>query len=201
MASPAQAVREKGSHWLRCRPLTVEPLLLLADRVRRLPNALVQLQARYHRCGEAASEKCLSAATFVRSRARDTWHSIAIAAVSTHSQRKSVNSPRRGSNCIDASHLAESSNPKSVGCWFHAIKAEPTLRICVTRDRRGAWRRINNCNVNHSSFDRVTCLVLQDCAGDYSEICAAMHFRNFDDSSEWPHWRGIAYGRRMHGVQ
>ncbi len=24
------------------------------------PNALVQLQAHYHRCGEAASEKCLS---------------------------------------------------------------------------------------------------------------------------------------------
>ena len=29
-------------------------------------NALVQLQARYNYCGEAASEKCLSAATFVR---------------------------------------------------------------------------------------------------------------------------------------
>ena len=29
-------------------------------------NALVQLQAHYHHCGEAASEKCLSAATFVR---------------------------------------------------------------------------------------------------------------------------------------
>ena len=31
-------------------------------------NALVQLQARYNHCGEAASEKCLSAATFVRRR-------------------------------------------------------------------------------------------------------------------------------------
>jgi hypothetical protein len=31
-----------------------------------LSNALVQLQARYNHCGEAASEKCLSAATFVR---------------------------------------------------------------------------------------------------------------------------------------
>jgi len=30
-----------------------------------LPNALVQLQARYNHRGEAASEKCLSAATFV----------------------------------------------------------------------------------------------------------------------------------------
>jgi hypothetical protein len=29
------------------------------------PNALVQLQAQYNHCGEAASEKCLSAATFV----------------------------------------------------------------------------------------------------------------------------------------
>ena len=34
-----------------------------------LSNALVQLQAQYHHCGEAASEKCLSAATFVRRRA------------------------------------------------------------------------------------------------------------------------------------
>jgi hypothetical protein len=34
-------------------------------------NALVQLQARYHHRGEAASEKCLSAATFVRLRARE----------------------------------------------------------------------------------------------------------------------------------
>jgi hypothetical protein len=31
-----------------------------------MPNALVQLQARYNHCGVAASEKCLSAATFVR---------------------------------------------------------------------------------------------------------------------------------------
>ena len=31
-----------------------------------LLNALVQLQARYYHCGEAASEKCLPAATFVR---------------------------------------------------------------------------------------------------------------------------------------
>jgi len=36
-----------------------------------LPNALVQLQAHYHHCGEAASEKCLSAATFVRQHERE----------------------------------------------------------------------------------------------------------------------------------
>jgi hypothetical protein len=35
------------------------------DTLGKLPNALVQLQAHYHHCGEAASEKCLSAATFV----------------------------------------------------------------------------------------------------------------------------------------
>src|SRR6266699_1550586 len=35
---------------------------------KRLPNAVVQLQARCHHCGEAASEECLSAATFVRPR-------------------------------------------------------------------------------------------------------------------------------------
>jgi hypothetical protein len=33
-----------------------------------LSNALLQLQAQYHHCGVAASEKCLSAATFVRRR-------------------------------------------------------------------------------------------------------------------------------------
>jgi hypothetical protein len=33
-----------------------------------LTNALVQLQARYHHCGKAAPEKCLSAATFVTQR-------------------------------------------------------------------------------------------------------------------------------------
>src|SRR5690349_11707011 len=33
----------------------------------RLPNAQVQLQAHYNHCGIAASENCLSAATFVRS--------------------------------------------------------------------------------------------------------------------------------------
>ncbi len=34
-------------------------------------NALVQLQAHYHHCGVAASEKCLSAAAFVRWQSRD----------------------------------------------------------------------------------------------------------------------------------
>ncbi len=40
----------------------------IADGCVVTPNALVQLQARYHHCGEAASEKCLSAATLVRPR-------------------------------------------------------------------------------------------------------------------------------------
>jgi len=40
-------------------------------RLRR-PNALVQLQAHYNHCGEAASEKCLSAATFVRQLRHDS---------------------------------------------------------------------------------------------------------------------------------
>jgi hypothetical protein len=33
------------------------------------PNALVQLQAQYHHCGEAAFGKCLAAATFVSAQA------------------------------------------------------------------------------------------------------------------------------------
>src|SRR6267378_3102255 len=41
------------------------PGLSTRPRYRR-SNALVQLQARDNHCGEAASEKCLSAATFVR---------------------------------------------------------------------------------------------------------------------------------------
>ena len=36
------------------------------DALWKLPNALVQLQAQYHHWREAASERCLSAATFVR---------------------------------------------------------------------------------------------------------------------------------------
>jgi hypothetical protein len=38
--------------------------------LRRRSNALIQLQARYHHSGIAASKKCLSAATFVRLRRR-----------------------------------------------------------------------------------------------------------------------------------
>ena len=48
-------------------PATLEGIIeLFVRESRSLPNALVQLQAQYHHCGEAASEKCLSAATFVR---------------------------------------------------------------------------------------------------------------------------------------
>jgi hypothetical protein len=49
------------------RPGMYEPL----DRYwhMHLPNALVQLQAQYNHCGEAASKECLSAPTFVRWRA------------------------------------------------------------------------------------------------------------------------------------
>ena len=36
------------------------------DALWKLSNALVQLQALYNHCGVAASEKCLSVATFVR---------------------------------------------------------------------------------------------------------------------------------------
>ena len=42
----------------------------------RLANALVQLQARYHHCGVAASEKCLLAAMFVRLRRRAEFHTV-----------------------------------------------------------------------------------------------------------------------------
>src|SRR5665811_1445586 len=47
-----------------------------------LPNALVQLQAQYHHCGEAASEKCLSAATFVR------WRGDALKASTIRAHRR-----------------------------------------------------------------------------------------------------------------
>jgi hypothetical protein len=40
--------------------------ILLSPDTLWLYNALVQLQAQYHHCDEVASEKCLSAATFVR---------------------------------------------------------------------------------------------------------------------------------------
>jgi hypothetical protein len=48
----------------RCRYWFVR---VIASQV-ALSNAPVQLQARYNHCGVAASEKCLSAAMFVRRR-------------------------------------------------------------------------------------------------------------------------------------
>jgi hypothetical protein len=42
------------------------------------PNAQVQLRARYHRCDEAASEKRLSAATFVRWRGAAECYSMTL---------------------------------------------------------------------------------------------------------------------------
>ena len=62
--------------------------MLKFARTLLLPNALVQLQAHYHHCGEAASEKCLSAATFVRPRRRQSRdRGLAL--------RKITKSPRR----------------------------------------------------------------------------------------------------------
>src|SRR6185503_6407866 len=47
----------------------VHRVIVIANFCLTTSNALVQLQAHYHHCGEAASEKCLSAATFVRRQA------------------------------------------------------------------------------------------------------------------------------------
>src|SRR6185436_13957698 len=55
LPSECHQERESTLSLSRLRTIKCEP-----------PNALVQLQARYHHCGEAASKKCLSAATFVR---------------------------------------------------------------------------------------------------------------------------------------
>ena len=59
----------------------------------RLANALVQLRAHYHHCGEAASEKWLSAAPFVRWRAprREEEESASAA----NSKRSRLQFPRR----------------------------------------------------------------------------------------------------------
>src|SRR5688500_13071947 len=72
----------------------------------RLPNALVQLQAQYNHCGEAASEKCLSAATFVRLRAHRVSHLGGLrrrtcpAASRTFRQRPRSMKQRRGLNLL-----------------------------------------------------------------------------------------------------
>ena len=55
-----------------------------------LPNALVQLQAHYHHCGEAASEKCLSAATFVR-----RWGASVPSFIARHAAHRDIG-PGRG---------------------------------------------------------------------------------------------------------
>ncbi len=45
----------------------------LKDDLRQSAERLVQLQACYHHCGEAASEKCLSTATVVRRQIASSW--------------------------------------------------------------------------------------------------------------------------------
>ena len=56
------------------------------------PNALVQLQAQYHHCGVAASEKCLSAATFVRRQRRGE---VVLHFQNCHHPLRAVNSSSR----------------------------------------------------------------------------------------------------------
>jgi len=52
-------------------PIFLLPFVASFRRCHWCPaNAFVQLQARYNHCGEAASEECLSAATFVRRQRR-----------------------------------------------------------------------------------------------------------------------------------
>jgi hypothetical protein len=48
------------------RVISVRILIWVSFDDLRPPNAPVQLQALYNRCGGAASEKCLAAAMFVR---------------------------------------------------------------------------------------------------------------------------------------
>ena len=90
-----------------------EDLLNVITSCRRLSNASVQLQALYNHRGEAASEKCLSAATFVRPRPRRS-HSVSNTAVGTHPQCKSVNSTRRRVNRSRTKRFADSSNAKPI---------------------------------------------------------------------------------------
>ncbi len=70
------SVRRYASHAARTTKTTSPKTGAVSKRMRRLrgfisamrgrSNALVQLQARYNHCGDAASEECLSAATFVK---------------------------------------------------------------------------------------------------------------------------------------
>ena len=55
-----------------------------------MPNAQVLLQPRYHHCGEAASEKCLSAATFVRPQGRGDAPKGALAKAILHTVTHAV---------------------------------------------------------------------------------------------------------------
>jgi hypothetical protein len=64
-----QAVTRSNFEGLCCFASAFAEEVVIAIMPVLLSNALVQLQARYNHCGEAASEKCLAAATFVRRQA------------------------------------------------------------------------------------------------------------------------------------
>ena len=88
-------------------------------------NALVQLQARYYHCGGAASEKCLSAATFVR-----------------QGVTGSLTASRRASTCgNDAFYHYRGS---SLGSWRPRLARAPPIKpvaapmIDATRILKGA---------------------------------------------------------------
>jgi hypothetical protein len=62
-------------------------------------------------------------------------------------------------------------------------------------------RIVNKFKIYHRAFERVTGLALHDSPSYYGEFVAAMHVRNFNNPSNWLHWRGIACGGRMHRIE
>jgi hypothetical protein len=89
----------------------------------QLPNALVQLQARYNHCGEAASEKCLSAATFVRLLLVKAWPATRASSINEH-----LDGDR------NAAHLIAAPPPKETG-----VKRNPDLRREVSVEIHSAY--------------------------------------------------------------
>jgi len=110
----------------------------------RISNAQVQLQAHYHHCGEAASEKCLSAATFVRWRHAEfdrTSHTVVARRRRLEFRRGYQSSSEERNLCRTRAHT----HPVSATAINVQSTEQMIARITVVTDRINALLGANQC--------------------------------------------------------
>src|SRR5437868_8288573 len=94
-----------------------------------LSNALVQLQAHYLHCGEAASEKCLSAATFVRQRhERRVYSTRPIACGAARSKYESLLASRTCTTAVIRAPTDHIGPPRDMYSRLPSLEGGPSCR-------------------------------------------------------------------------